>query len=185
MAARLSAQTIPYVRFFREFPQLRSQFDGVIQRNARNINKDPYANAFQASYHVWERKWEIDSLAWPVVLTWVYWRQTGDRRVFTWQLHSALRKIVATYSANAIIRDADSTTIRITSTAATGMQHRNDLGSAFGRPTTRCNTASIFRKTRWPSSRCAKSNILAREGYRDRAWPIEARPWRPASCAGF
>jgi hypothetical protein len=93
-----SAQTIPYIRFFREFPQLRSQFDGVIQRNARNINKDPYANAFQTSYHVWERKWEIDSLAWPVVLTWVYWRQTKDRRVFTWQLHSALRKIIATYA---------------------------------------------------------------------------------------
>jgi uncharacterized protein len=93
-----SAQTIPYIRFFREFPQLRSQFDGVIQRNARNINKDPYANAFQTSYHVWERKWEVDSLAWPVVLTWVYWRQTRDRSVFTWQLHSALRKIVATYT---------------------------------------------------------------------------------------
>jgi hypothetical protein len=93
-----SAQTIPYIRFYREYPQLRSQFDGVIQRNARNINKDPYANAFQASYHVWERKWEVDSLAWPVVLTWVYWRQTHDRSVFTWQLHSALRKIVATYA---------------------------------------------------------------------------------------
>ena len=52
---------------------------------------DPYANAFQADYHVWERKWEVDSLAWPVVLTWVYWRDTHDRTFFTQDLHVALR----------------------------------------------------------------------------------------------
>ena len=62
-----SAQTIPYVRFQTEFPILRGRFAGVIERNARNIATDAYANAFQADYHVWERKWEIDSLAWPVV----------------------------------------------------------------------------------------------------------------------
>ena len=72
-----SAQTIPYVRFQTGFPILRGRFAGVIQRNARNIVTDPYANAFQANYHVWERKWEVDSLAWPMVLTWVYWRLTA------------------------------------------------------------------------------------------------------------
>lgn len=92
-----SAQTIPYVRFQTAFPILRGRFAGVIERNARNIVTDPYANAFQADYHVWERKWEVDSLAWPVVLTWVYWRITRDRTIFTQELHVALRSIVATY----------------------------------------------------------------------------------------
>ncbi|HKU80672.1 MAG TPA: glycoside hydrolase family 125 protein [Candidatus Tumulicola sp.] len=93
-----SAQTIPYVRFQTAFPILRSRFAGVIERNARNIVTDPYANAFQADYHVWERKWEVDSLAWPMVLTWTYWHVTHDRTVFTPVLHVAMRKIVATYS---------------------------------------------------------------------------------------
>ncbi|MBV8490644.1 MAG: glycoside hydrolase family 125 protein, partial [Candidatus Eremiobacteraeota bacterium] len=93
-----SAQTIPYVRYQRSFPILRERFAGVIERNARNINTDVYANAFQADYHVWERKWEIDSLAWPVVLSWVYWHATQDRTMFTPELHVALRQIVFTYT---------------------------------------------------------------------------------------
>jgi meiotically up-regulated gene 157 (Mug157) protein len=93
-----SAQTIPYVRFQNAFPILRSRFAGVIERNARNIVTDPYANAFQADYHVWERKWEVDSLAWPMVLTWAYWHETSDRTIFTQELHVAMQKVVSTYS---------------------------------------------------------------------------------------
>ena len=63
-----SAQTIPYVRFQSDYPLLRARFAGVIERNARAIDKDVYANAFQEDYHAWERKWEVDSIAWPVVL---------------------------------------------------------------------------------------------------------------------
>jgi hypothetical protein len=93
-----AAQTIPYVRYEREYPVLRARFAGVIQRNARNVLTDVYANAFQASYHVWERKWEIDSLSWPVVLAWVYWHVSRDRTMFTPDLHVALRQIVFTYT---------------------------------------------------------------------------------------
>ncbi len=93
-----SAQTIPYVRFQAAYPILRARFAGVIERNARNILRDPYANAFDADYHVWERKWEIDSLAWPTVLASAYWRSTRDRTVFTPDLHRALRTIVTTYA---------------------------------------------------------------------------------------
>ncbi len=92
-----SAQTIPYVRFARYYPILRERFAGVIARNARNILTDPYANAFMANYHIWERKWEIDSLAYPVMLTWIYWRETRDRSIFTPKLYDALRRVVITY----------------------------------------------------------------------------------------
>ncbi len=92
-----SAQTIPYIRFQAAYPIVRERFAGVIERNARNILTNPYANAFDADYHVWERKWEIDSLAWPAVLASVYWRATRDRTVFTPDLHRALRTIVTTY----------------------------------------------------------------------------------------
>jgi meiotically up-regulated gene 157 (Mug157) protein len=92
-----SAQTIPYIRFQIAYPVLRARFVGVIERNARNIIADPYANAHLADYRVWERKWEIDSLAWPVVLASVYWRSTHDPTVFTPDLHRALQLVVSTY----------------------------------------------------------------------------------------
>jgi meiotically up-regulated gene 157 (Mug157) protein len=93
-----SAQTIPYVRFEPYFPVLRERTAGVIERDARNILVDPYANAFSADYHVWEEKWEVDSLAWPVLLTWVYVQTTGNTGIFTSDLHRAFQTIVATYA---------------------------------------------------------------------------------------
>lgn len=92
-----SAQTIPYLRFQPAYPVLRARFAGVIERDARNILADPYANAVQSDYIPWERKWEVDSLAWPVILASVYWRSTHDATVFTSDLHQALALIVDTY----------------------------------------------------------------------------------------
>ena len=92
-----SAQTIPYIRYQAAFPVLRERFVGVIQRNARNVITDPYANALTADYGVWERKWEVDSPAWLAVLASVYWRSTRDRTVFTQDLHRELMSVVATY----------------------------------------------------------------------------------------
>ncbi|HEY9180248.1 MAG TPA: glycoside hydrolase family 125 protein [Candidatus Baltobacteraceae bacterium] len=92
-----SAQTLPYVRFAKAFPILAVRFQGVIERDARNITTDPYANAFRPDYSVWERKWEAGSLAWPMILAWVY-RQEADRRIlYTPQLHAAMRKVVDTW----------------------------------------------------------------------------------------
>ncbi len=93
-----SQQMLPYVRFQSIYPSLRPRFTGVIERNARNILLDSYANAFQESGHVWERKWEPDSLAWPVLLASVYWRTARDRSIFTGTLHKALATIVDTYA---------------------------------------------------------------------------------------
>lgn len=91
-----AAQTIPYIRFVSRYSALHAAFFGVIQRDAKNILVDPYAEAFSADYHVWERKWEIDSLAWPVLLVFVYYANTHDRSIFTPTLHEALQRIVAT-----------------------------------------------------------------------------------------
>jgi uncharacterized protein len=92
-----AAQTLPYLRFQRDYPLLRARFAGVIERDARAIDKDVYANAFQADYHTWERKWEVDSIAWPVLLAYSYLRDTRDSGIFTPNLHVALRQIVYTY----------------------------------------------------------------------------------------
>ncbi len=92
-----AAQTLPYVRLARDRPRLKVWIRAVIERDARNIAKDPYANAFRIDYRTWERKWEVDSLAYPVVLAWAYHDAFKDRRIFTPALHRAIARIVATY----------------------------------------------------------------------------------------
>jgi uncharacterized protein len=93
-----AAQTIPYIRFVSVYPELRYTFFGVIQRDAKNILVDPHAEAFSANYHVWEDKWEIDSLSWPVLLVFMYYANTRDHTIFTPALHRAMEAIVATLS---------------------------------------------------------------------------------------
>ncbi|MBV8283824.1 MAG: glycoside hydrolase family 125 protein [Candidatus Eremiobacteraeota bacterium] len=92
-----SAQAKPYVRFVAHFQTLGPLIRDVIERNAKNVLTDPYANAFTAGYKIWEEKWEADSLAYPVTLAYTYWRRTGDRALFTPRLHWSLEHTVSTY----------------------------------------------------------------------------------------
>ena len=99
-----SAQVAPYVHLAKADPRLAELFRGLIARQARCILIDPYANAFledpaaktqlewslkdvtELKLGVAERKWEIDSLCYPMRLALHYWRATGDARPFdaTW-----------------------------------------------------------------------------------------------------
>src|SRR5579872_1624181 len=89
-----SAQVRPYV-FFANDPEVRDLLRGVITRSAKNIIVDPYANAFNRNYQVTEEKFELDSLSYPIVLAWNYWKQTGDESVFTPETKTAYERALA------------------------------------------------------------------------------------------
>ncbi len=91
-----SAVMTPYIGLAVTQPYVRSMLRGTIARQARYIRIDPYANAFTNDYHVAERKFEIDSLLYPVWFAYLYWKATGDRSVFTGDVQQAFRTAMAT-----------------------------------------------------------------------------------------
>ena len=110
-----SAQLLPYVHLVRKDARLATLFRGAIARQARSILLDPYANAFmrdatartnldwakndqtQMKPGVAERKWEIDSLCWPMRLAYRYWQASGDTAPFDSIWVSAQAAIVRTF----------------------------------------------------------------------------------------
>ena len=107
------AQVWPYVALVNDDPALAALVRGVILRQFKLINIDPYANAFNdgptgtgwmtdltdMNPNVHERKWEIDSLCYPIRLAYEYWKQTGDSSLFSDDWIEAVDNILTTFRA--------------------------------------------------------------------------------------
>ena len=89
------AQVWPYIQLAHKDPELKKMLEGVIRRQFKCINIDPYANAFKPELH--ERKWEIDSLCYPLRLAYQYWKETGDASVFDSEWIQAITNILKTF----------------------------------------------------------------------------------------
>ncbi len=91
-----SAQVWPYLYFAKDNPPVASLLRGIIAREGKYLQVDPYANAFTLNYRVWEEKFELDSLAYPVILAWRYWKTTGDASIFTGDESLAFDRVLET-----------------------------------------------------------------------------------------
>ena len=94
-----SAQVWPYLPLAAKDARLRALLEGVIRRQTRCLLIDTYANAFMADLNakplewslkdktetrqgVGERKYELDSICYPIRLAHGYWKATGNSAPF-------------------------------------------------------------------------------------------------------
>lgn len=105
-----TSQVRPYIPLAANDADVRRLIAGLILRQAKYILLDPYANSFNSEPNghghfedhtirnpwVWERKFELDSLCYPVQLCWDYLEATGDRSVFDETVHLMFHEIIRT-----------------------------------------------------------------------------------------
>ena len=103
-----SAQVRHYIPFAKNDIKLQEILEGLIKRQIMYILIDPYANAFNKEPNdaghrgditernpwVWERKYEIDSLCYPIQLAYLYWKATNKTTIFNDEFFEAVRKII-------------------------------------------------------------------------------------------
>jgi meiotically up-regulated gene 157 (Mug157) protein len=114
-----TAQVWPYLPLAKDDARLRRLLAGVIHRQTRCILIDPYANAFnfgptgsewdkdhtRMKPELHERKWEIDSLCYPIRLAHGYWKVTGDAGCFDQRWQSTAALILQTFREQQRLKD--------------------------------------------------------------------------------
>lgn len=106
-----TAQLRPYLIPAKKDPALAEVIAGLVRRQFACILRQPYANAFNETANgacwekdfedqdpmVWEQKFEIDSLCYPIQLAYLLWKNTGCTSQFNEDFREGAKKILEVF----------------------------------------------------------------------------------------
>ncbi|MGK9368859.1 glycoside hydrolase family 125 protein [Melioribacter sp. Ez-97] len=106
-----TAQVWHYLPFVKKDPKLKELIHGLLNRQLKSVQIDPYANAFndtgkesvwsgdltEMKPEVYERKWEVDSLCYVIRLAYEFYKTTDNKNYFTKDWKISFDLIVKTF----------------------------------------------------------------------------------------
>lgn len=136
-------QLRPYLMLAAQDTDLKKIIEGVLKTQYQSILRDPYANAFneydngkghqndktEMSGWIWERKYEIDSLCYPIQLAYLYWKNTGETGHFTLDFEKAVRLVLKVWRTEQYHMEQSNYTFERENCPITDTLGRNGKGS--------------------------------------------------------
>ena len=137
------AQLRPYLVAAKEEPAIADILTGLSKRQFQYIQIDPYANAFNEEENgncwerddterngwVWERKYEVDSLCYPLQFAYLIWKNTGRTEHFDAGFMAGANKILEVFCTEQNHEENSSYTFQRQDTCFTDTLSRSGKGA--------------------------------------------------------
>lgn len=139
-------QIWPYLPYTTKDKEIQKMFIGLIRRQTKCIINDPYANAFERNFSVWEQKYELDSLCAFFRLSVGYYEQTKDLSPFNDDWLSAIEKSLKVILLEQNTLNKENTELLFDFRTRSGHRHPAIRLEGYGYPGKNCGLSRcVFR----------------------------------------